>query len=286
MSRRTQAASLVAALGLEQPPGLVAIVGGGGKSSLMFALGESLPGRVVMTTTTRIFAAQMSRAAVACSLHDGDIEERLDALDSNLLVVGSVKGDRAVGVPAELPAQWLDRPGVNWVVAEADGSRMRPVKAPAEHEPVVPDRTHLLVAMAGIDALDAPLREVAHRPERVSAITGLTPEAALTPEALAALLTSPEGGLKDASKAERVAVLINKVESARQRAAAREVARCILEDRGDSPGLRVERVAIGALRDGASPRWEVCASAQPGAWGHITPGDLPRRALVGRREGP
>ena len=36
----------------------VAIVGGGGKSSLLFALGRELPGRVVMTTTTRIFAAQ------------------------------------------------------------------------------------------------------------------------------------------------------------------------------------------------------------------------------------
>jgi molybdenum cofactor cytidylyltransferase len=276
VNRRKEAASPAAALGLEQPPGLVAIVGGGGKSSLMFALGECLPGRVVMTTTTRIFAAQMSRAAVACSLDDGDIEERLDALDSKLLVVGAVNGDRAVGVPAELPAQWLERPGVDWVVAEADGSRMRPVKAPAEHEPVVPARTRLLVAMVGIDALDAPLREVAHRPERVSAITGLAPEDVLTPEALAALLTSPEGGLKHASKAERVAVLINKAESARQRAAAREVARCILEDRGDSPGPRVERVAIGALRDGASPRWEFCASAQAGARVRFTPGDQSR----------
>ena len=44
-------------------PALVAIVGGGGKSSLMFALAADLPEPVVLSTTTRIFAAQMQRAA-------------------------------------------------------------------------------------------------------------------------------------------------------------------------------------------------------------------------------
>ena len=53
---------LVEALGLRRGPGLVSLVGGGGKSSLLFALGRELPGRVVMTTTTRIFTAQMKSA--------------------------------------------------------------------------------------------------------------------------------------------------------------------------------------------------------------------------------
>ena len=140
MSNRTRAPGVVEALGLVRAPELVAIVGGGGKSSLLFALARSLPGRVVMTTTTRIFAAQMSRAAEVCSLADESWRERLDAFDSNLLVVGGVAGERAVGVPAELPAELLARPRVDWVVVEADGSRMLPVKAPAAHEPVIPDQ--------------------------------------------------------------------------------------------------------------------------------------------------
>ena len=72
-------------------------------------------------------------------------------------------------------------------------------------------------------------------------------------DALAVLLSSSEGGLKDAQKAARVAVLINKVESPSQLAAARRVAQCILRE------PRVERVAIGALRGGpsASADWEV-----------------------------
>ena len=251
MSDRTRVASLVEALGLASAPELVALVGGGGKSSLMFALGRSLPGRVVMTTTTRIFAAQMSRAAEACTLAEEHWEERLYTFDSSLLVVGGVDGDRAGGVPPELPAEMLACAGVDWVVVEADGSRMLPVKAPAAHEPVVPNETGLLVLVVGVDALAGPIREVAHRPERVCTITGFAPEETLTPEALAALLTSSQGGLKDAPQAARVAVLINKVESASQLEAARRVARCILREPG------VERVAIGALQGRLSSDWEV-----------------------------
>lgn len=253
MSDATRAASPVEALGLARPPELVAIVGGGGKSSLLFALARSLPGRVVMTTTTRIFAAQLGRAAEVCSLADENWRERVDAFDSHLLVVGGVEGDRAVGVSRELPAEMLARPGVDWVVVEADGSRMLPVKAPAAHEPVIPDETSLLVPVVGIDALSGPIREVAHRPERVSTITGLAPEESLTPEALGALLTSSQGGLKDAPQAARVAVLINKVESPSQLEAARRVAHCILGE------PCVERVAIGALQGGLSSDWEVCS---------------------------
>ena len=139
------------------------------------------------------------------------------------------------------------------MVIEADGSRMLPVKAPAAHEPVVPNETSLLVVVVGVDALSGPIREVSHRPERVSTITGLTPEETLTPEALATLLTSSQGGLKDAPQAARVAMLINKVESASQLEAARRVARCVLREPG------VERVAIGALQGRLSSDWEVCS---------------------------
>jgi molybdenum cofactor cytidylyltransferase len=243
--------NVVEALGLERAPELVAIVGGGGKSSLMFDLAQALVGRVVMTTTTRIFAAQMSQAEEVCTLADENWRERLDAFDSSLLMVGGVEGDRAVGVPAELPAEILARPGVDWVVVEADGSRMRPVKAPASHEPVVPDQTDLLIPIVGIDALSGPISDVAHRPERVSSITGLAPEEILTPEALAGLLTSSQGGLKNAAQNVRVAVLINKVESAAQLDDARQVARGVLQN------TRVGRVAIGALRGQVPSDWEV-----------------------------
>jgi molybdenum cofactor cytidylyltransferase len=218
----------------------------------MFALAERLPGRGVMTTTTRIFAEQMSLAAEVCTLDDVNWRARLDGFASSLLVVGRVEGERAMGVPPELPAEMLAHARIDWVIVEADGSRMLPVKAPASHEPVVPIDTTLLVPVAGIDALSKPIGEIAHRPERVCAITGLAETDLLTPVALANLLTSPEGGLKNAPADGRAAVLINKVESEGEVALALETADAILR----APS--VERVAIGALLGDAAQGWRVC----------------------------
>ena len=252
MKEQREIADIVEALGLAPSGEIAAIVGGGGKSSLMFALAERLPGRGVMTTTTRIFAEQMSLAAEVCTLDDANWRARLDGFASSLLVVGRVEGERAMGVPPELPAEMLAHARIDWVIVEADGSRMLPVKAPASHEPVVPIGTTLLVPVAGIDALSKPIAEIAHRPERVCAITGLAEVDRLTPAALANLLTSPVGGLKNAPSAGRAAVLINKVESEGELALARETADAILR----APS--VERVAIGALLGDAAKGWRVC----------------------------
>ena len=251
MNEQSSVANIVEALGLAPSGELVAIVGGGGKSSLMFELAERLPGRGVMTTTTRIFSKQLSSATEFCTLADADWRARLDAFESALVVVGRVEGERAVGVPLELPAEMLAHPRVDWVIVEADGSRMLPVKAPAPHEPVIPVGTTLLVPVVGIDALLKPIGEIAHRPERVSAIAGLSVEDILTPAALARLITSPEGGLKGAASAGRAAVLINKVESASEFALAREVAGRLLRD------AAVERVAMGALLGAEGVGWVV-----------------------------
>jgi molybdenum cofactor cytidylyltransferase len=250
--------TLRAALGIGERPELVAFVGGGGKTGLMFALAAELPGRVVITTTTRIFAAQMSKAPAV--VYADDLAPLRGALDEHgrCLVVGRVKGEKALGVDPDLPARLLARPDVDWVLVEADGSRMRPVKAPAAHEPVVPAETTLLVPVAGIDALAGPLEEVAHRPELVRELLRrrtiydletipvarpLTEDGRLTPAGLARLITHPAGGLKSAPTRARIIPFLNKVETEEQLSAAREAASMML----DEP--RVSRAVIGALHD-------------------------------------
>jgi len=246
---RIRSLPLVEALGLAQGPELIAIVGGGGKSSLLFALGQRLPGRVILTTTTRIFAAQIALADASCSVEDPDFAALVSKPAGTLLVTGGIEGERAKGVPADLPSRFLERGVCDWVVAEADGSRMRPTKAPADHEPVVPIGTSLLVAVAGIDALEGPIRERAHRPEHVCGLTGLSSNDVLEPRALGALLTSPRGGRKGVGPDTRFVVFINKVEGRSRWNAAREVAAAALEKRG------VSAVVLGALQGG--DRFEV-----------------------------
>ena len=236
---------------------LVAISGGGGKSSLMFALAKALSGRVIMTTTTRIFTAQTKLADAVFIVPKGQTSDggligesgqvselgALLARHGNCLVIGELVGEKAAGVPPELPGRLLARADVDYVLVEADGSRMRPCKAPAGHEPVVPTETTVLVPVAGIDAVGGRLVDVAHRPEQVAVLTGLRPDDEITTSALAALMSHPDGGLKGAPGEARVVPLLNKVTTSEQSLAAGEVARLLLKNE------RIDSVVIGAVRE-------------------------------------
>jgi molybdenum cofactor cytidylyltransferase len=148
-------------------------------------------------------------------------------------------------VVADLPGALLARPDVDYVLVEADGSRMRPVKAPGGHEPVVPPETTLLVPVAGLDAFAGPLDGVAHRPERIRALLDaedISPDGRLTPSGLAHLLAHPDGGAKGLPAGARLIPLLNKAEDEKGLRVARATARHLL----DAPG--VEQVVIGAVR--------------------------------------
>ena len=204
------------------------MVGGGGKSSLLFAIEQQWPGSLLLTTTTRIFAAQIKKARAWLSLDQlAEDEAALTAVlqkHRSCLIVGQVEAEKAIGVPPEYPAQWLKRPDVDLILIEADGSRRLPVKAPAPHEPVIPHASTQVVIMVGIDALSQPIAQIAHRPERVAALTGLAQTDFLTPETLAQLIVHPEGGLKDVAAGMQTAVCLNKVETAVQLQQASQIA--------------------------------------------------------------
>ncbi len=86
---------------------------------------------------------------------------------------------------------------VGAVVVEADGSRERPLKAPAGHEPLVPSCATHMITVAGVAAIGQPLGDATvHRPEIAAVLAGLQLGDILTPEAVAALLVHPDGGLK------------------------------------------------------------------------------------------
>lgn len=236
---------LTEALRLKPPGDLISLTGGGGKTSLLFALSRELAAagqNVIATTTTRIATAEVLRAPSYCLAND------LSHLHQNLaehhfcVVVGSLGHDKAKDVPIDLPAKLLAHPDVDVVIVEADGAKMLPVKAPADHEPVVPPQTTLLIPLAGIDALSAPIQDIAHRPRRLAQLLGISLHEKLTPEHVARLLTSPHGGLRNVPPQARVIPFINKVETDEQHAQALEIARQVITH------PRINRVLIGALQ--------------------------------------
>jgi len=245
----TSATTLAETLGIGGSDA-VAFVGGGGKTSAMFRVARDLVergGQAITTTTTRIFAAQIALAPTHVPAADATRERVRAELTAHrhTLVIGITdpSSGKADGVSLELFRQlreWC--PGV-CLLNEADGSRMRPFKAPAGHEPVIPAETTLVVPLVGADVFGKPLDgEHVHRPELVSALAAVSLGSPITPEVVARVLAHPEGGCKAVPAGSRVVALINKVEVLPDRAPAREAAERLLRKE------RIEAVVLTSLR--------------------------------------
>ena len=62
----------------------------------------------------------------------------------------------------------------------ADGSKRKPVKFPAEHEPVIPDGTDMIVIIMGFFAAGRTIAEACHRQELVCRCLDASPAHRLT----------------------------------------------------------------------------------------------------------
>lgn len=138
-------------------------------------------------------------------------DDLLHALDSRgraFLAGGTGADGKFTGVSPSSIAHLLTSLSLDVVLVEADGSRQRPIKAPAAHEPVLPDGVDLVVPVAGLDALGHPLdSRIAHRPELIAAIHSAE---SVTPALIAAVLASRIGGLKAVPETASVRPLLNK----------------------------------------------------------------------------
>lgn len=238
---------------------VVALVGGGGKTTAMFRLAREMVehgGRAITTTTTKIFAAQIALAPAHVAAADAT-QERVSAalvVHGHVLVIGATDPGtgKADGVSLDLFVRlraWC--PGA-CILNEADGSRMRPFKAPSEHEPVIPVETTLVVPVVGADVFGKTLdADHVHRPELVSALSGAPLGTPITPEIVARVLTHPDGGLKGVPVRARVIALINKVESLPDQTPARETAERLLRNPA------IHSVVLANLR-GKDPVLDVC----------------------------
>lgn len=205
--------TLAARLGLGRHE-LVAFVGAGGKSTLLFALGDELAGagcRVILTTTTKLGAEQAARAATVCRSTDpAQVAGALDGPGPVMVVAGRACG-KIRGPSSEAVERLFAEAGADHLLVEADGSRRRPFKAPASHEPVIPRAASLVVVVMGADAIGGVISDVCHRPELVAAIAGRTVGDVLDPETCAAVLVDPQGGYRGVPSGARVAIAITKV---------------------------------------------------------------------------
>lgn len=234
------------------PRELVALVGGGGKTSLLFALAEELhqgKKRVVTSTTTKVGHREAQRSP--CIVFTGSGPSWKDKLSEGLqnhghvfLARGLLDSGKVDGIDPSIVNEMYQEGGIDYIILEADGASGRPVKAPADHEPVIPSSSTKVVAMLGLEAIGAQMGpEVVFREDLFSKLTGLESGEQLTPTVLARLFLKPEGLFKGTPSSAKKMVFLNKQDLLPESGEAEELARLVLE----SEVSRVERIVIGSL---------------------------------------
>lgn len=199
----TTSGNLASALKIE--PGITAIIGSGGKSTLLKTLGLELMragGRVLLCTTTHMFP-------VAGVPWDGS-NRRLDAAPwkpgashvpgctceacagmnrGSICQAGVLDPETGkLSAPAEQLAELARR--FDYVLAEADGSKRLPLKAHATWEPVIPAATANVVWIVGTLGLGKPINEAVHRPELFCERCGCELTDIATPERVVQVLNA------------------------------------------------------------------------------------------------
>ncbi len=162
-----------ALLGVEK--GVTALIGGGGKTTLMYTLAEELRrrGTVIVTTSTHIQRPEQYPVLTAAD----DVAAAL-AEHGAVCVAGETAEGKLCAPPLsfEVLAALAD-----FVLVEADGAKRLPLKAHAPHEPVIPANARQTIYVVGADGFGHPIRQVCHRPERYAALCGAAEDDIVTP---------------------------------------------------------------------------------------------------------
>ncbi len=198
-------------------PARIAIVGAGGKTTTLFQLGRQIEGLTWTTTTTHLGTDQLSyadRHFVVETPAQLDLHQLL-AQKHSLITGPFTPDDRVHGPSPEVMEQLVKLANAQQVslIVEADGARSHPLKAPAEHEPVIPDWVDTVIVLVGCSVFGRPLtQDWVHRTEIFSSLTGLQINDPIRPADVTRMLVHPLGGLKGIPATAKKVVLFNQAD--------------------------------------------------------------------------
>ena len=228
----------------------ISLVGAGGKTTLLYALGRELSAfrcGVILTTTTKILEPAPSPFLLQfLSTELGDIKKwvakNLNRHPSLLIARERLPNGKLEGIFPEWAEELFSMDGVSAIVNEADGAAGRPLKAPRDGEPVIPQNTTLLVPIIGIDGMGCLLdEERVFRSAIASRLLNLPIGSTVTGDAISRLMME---WIKGGPAGARIVPLINKVDLPGGLGKARKLARHLLA--ADPP--RIRRVVLGQLQ--------------------------------------
>ena len=174
---------------------VVSLIGGGGKTTLLYALSAYCTAkgwRVLTTTTTHIrkpvnvpwiaVNEEEKTASLECESSECKTSVGIKCVCENTawenarkerdrlwqqgtyVVAGTPAPHEKLAIlPEAIRSKWISDADITFL--EADGAKCLPCKFPAAHEPVILPQSDIVLAVAGLSALYRPLGEVCFRAE-------------------------------------------------------------------------------------------------------------------------
>lgn len=226
----------------------IAFIGAGGKTTAMFQLARELPGPVILTATSHLGAWQTKLADKhIITKTPAPLEELEHGWKGIILVTGEINQERTEPVHDDV-LNWLRQFCVYHafpLLIEADGSREKPLKGWAEHEPPIPSFVDVVVQVVGLSGLGKPLLEAhVHRAEIFSNLSGLEVGQTITAGSLTRALTHSEGVFKNTPHQARRVILLNQADSPELQSLAQELSQSLLAsyDSAIIASLKLEKI--------------------------------------------
>ena len=166
----------------------IAFTGAGGKTTALFLLAKELSKDtpVIVTASSHLAEWQIALADKHIIVESPDELENTETKVSGItLITGALDGNRTKPL-GEISLNKLNEFCKSHSVPlliEADGSRQKPLKAWAKHEPPIPSFVNQVVHVVGLTGIGKLLNEEnIHRPEIFSALSGLKIGEVITPD--------------------------------------------------------------------------------------------------------
>lgn len=213
---------------------VISIVGSGGKATLMYHLayeGTTRGYSVITTSSTHLHPPTSQQSnGLLITAEEPDwparLRERL-MTGHHLTVVGSrVRPDKMRGLDLDALSTLRAAYPADLLLIKADGARTRPFKAPGPYEPVMPSWTTHCVIVVGLHSVGLPLDvRFVHRPERVTALTGLSSGEPLTCEAIGRVVSHPQAYIREIPDTAKTILYLGWCRDAHRRRFAEEICR-------------------------------------------------------------
>lgn len=137
----------------------IAIIGSGGKTSIIYRLADelSIKGRILVTTTTKMFYPEENKFNVCITDCINQFNNFIDKSSNNkpfFLAKSVISNNKVEGISSRLADLLITQNLFDYILIEADGAMNKSLKYHDFYEPVIPMLSKMIIICVGIDCIN------------------------------------------------------------------------------------------------------------------------------------